>query len=55
MILGDLYLDKEAIYHAGLCTTENAVCKIKDRCISFEMNIQSFKLKTNKLEIKKLI
>lgn len=39
MILGDLYLDKEVIYHVGLCTVENMVCKIKDRCISFEINL----------------
>ena len=39
MILGDSYLDKEVIYHIGLCTIENVVSRIKDRCISFEMNL----------------
>lgn len=39
MIFGDLYLDKEVIYYVGLCIIENMVCKIKDRCILFDINL----------------
>lgn len=38
-ILGDLNLDKEVVYLVGLCPIENGVCKIKDRCISFETSV----------------
>lgn len=39
MILGDFYLDKGIICHVGLCVIENMVGEIKDRCISFEINL----------------
>lgn len=38
-ILGAFYLDKEIIYHVGLCIIENMVGEIKDRCISSEINL----------------
>lgn len=45
MILGDLYLDKEVIYHVGLCTVENMQNQRQMHLIWNKSDLQSFALK----------